>query len=109
MADRKFEITDARAGAALAVRVVTRAAETELVGAQVEGDLKVLKVRLKASPAGDPAANKELIGLLASVLGVPENKVEIVAGEGGREKMVTVVGISTAEVEARLSDVKSDE
>ncbi len=109
MTDRKFEITDARGGVALAVRVVTRSAETELVGAQVEGDLKVLKVRLKASPAGDPAANQELIGLLASLLSVPENKIEIVAGAGGREKVVTVEGVSSADVEAKLGGVKADE
>lgn len=104
MGDRKFEITDARGGAAFAVRVVTRAAETELVGRQDDG---TLKVRLKASPAGDPAANQELIGLLADVLGVPKEKIEIVAGEGGREKVITVEGVSTAEAEEKLGGLEA--
>jgi uncharacterized protein YggU (UPF0235/DUF167 family) len=67
MSDRKFEITDARGGAALGVRVVTRATATEIVGKTDDG---TLKVRLVASPAGDPAANEELLNFLAEKLGV---------------------------------------
>ena len=52
---RRFEITDARGGAALTVRVVTQAERTEIAGVQDDG---VLKIRLIASPAGAPAANQ---------------------------------------------------
>jgi hypothetical protein len=96
---RRFEITDARGGTALPVRVVTQAEAAEIVGLQEDG---VLKVRLVASPAGDPAANAELIQLLASVLGVARNKLEIVAGEHTREKIVSVEGLTSAEVESLL-------
>ena len=72
MSDRKFEITDARGGAALGVRVVTRANETELVGRNEDN---TLKIRLKATPAGDPAANKELIEFLAGKLDVAVSKI----------------------------------
>jgi uncharacterized protein len=103
--DRKFEITDAKGGAAFTVRVVTRAAATELAGVQEDG---VLKVRLIASPAGDPAANKELVEFLAKYLGVPINKVEIVAGANGRDKLVSVEGVSTADVEEKLGKPESE-
>jgi uncharacterized protein YggU (UPF0235/DUF167 family) len=96
---RKFEITGAKGGAAFTVRVVTRATATEVAGVQEDG---ALKVRLKSSPAGDPAANKELITLLAKSLGVPEAKIEIVAGMNGRDKLVSVEGITTEDVEAKL-------
>src|SRR3954464_9377149 len=99
-ANRKFEITDARGGAALSIRVVTQAERTELAGVQDDG---VLKVRLVASPAGDPAANKELIEFLAARLGVSTDHIEIVAGEGGREKIVSVEGVTSDQVEAMIS------
>src|SRR5262245_39916366 len=97
--NRKFEITDARGGAAFAVRVVTRAVATEIVGSQEDG---ALKIRLVSSPAGDPAANEELINFLSQKLEVPREKIEIVAGAGSREKMISVEGLSTDQVEAKL-------
>lgn len=97
--DRKWEFTKAEGGAAFTVKVVTRTTSTELVGIGEDGSIKV---RLTASSAGDPAANTELIELLASKLGVPSSMIEVVAGAGGRDKLISVKGISTADVEARL-------
>jgi uncharacterized protein (TIGR00251 family) len=97
--NRKFEITDARGGAAITVRVVTQAERTELAGVQEDG---LLKVRLMASPAGDPAANQELIDFLAEQLDVPADHIEIVAGMGGREKIVSIEGLTSSQVEERL-------
>ena len=99
-ANRKFQITDARGGAALNIRVVTQATKTELAGVQDDG---VLKIRLKASPASSPAANKELIEFLAARLGVSTDHIEVVAGETGREKIVSVEGVSVDQVEAMLN------
>ena len=99
-ADRKFEITDARGGAALSIRVVTQAEKTEIVGIQEDG---VLKIRLMASPAGDPSANRELIDFLAARLGISTDHFEIVAGAGGREKIVSVEGISSEQVETLIA------
>ena len=99
-ANRKFQITDARGGAALNIRVVTQATRTEIAGVQDDG---VLKVRLMASPASSPAANKELIEFLAARLGVSSDHIEIVAGEAGREKIVSVEGVSVGQVEAMLN------
>ncbi len=98
-ANRRFEITDARGGAALNIRVVTQAEKTEIVGVQDDG---VLKVRLMASPAGDPAANQELIDFLAARLGIPTKALEIVAGASGREKIVSIEGVTIDQVEAMI-------
>ncbi len=98
MNERKFEITDAKSGAAFPVRVTTRAVETEIVGL----DDMIVRVRLKAAPAGDPEANQELTTLLATFLGVDESKIEIVAGEDGREKLVSIEGVTVADIEAKL-------
>ena len=98
--ERKFEITDAKGGAAFTVRVVTRAVETELVGVNDDGSLRI---RLQASPAGDAAANKELVDFLANKLAVNPDQIEIVAGVNGREKVIAVEGITTADLESKLS------
>lgn len=97
--NRKFEITDARGGAALTIRVVTQAEKTEVAGVQEDG---LLKIRLMASPAGDPSANQELVEFLAAQLGVPVDSIEIVAGAGGREKIVSIEGLTSDQVEERL-------
>ena len=99
MSDRKFEITDARGGAAIGVRVTTRAVDTELVGRNEDN---TLKIRLKATPAGDPSANKELVEFLANRLGVDANKIEIVAGESNRDKILSIEGLTVQDVEAKL-------
>ena len=99
---RNFEITDAKGGAAFSVRVVTRAAHTEIVG--TDPDEGLLKVRLVASPASSDEANAELIGLLSGELGVLPNQIEIVAGKDGRDKLISVEGITTHDVEGRLGN-----
>ncbi len=48
-----------------------------------------LRVRLNAPPV-DGAANKALIELLADAFGVPKSRVELLAGETGREKRVAI-------------------
>lgn len=100
MTDRKFEIKDATGGAAFTVRCVTRAVRTAAVGVQEDGSLKV---RLMASPAGSDEANQELITFLALTLGVDANTIEIVAGHEGREKLISVEGVTTRHVEEKLA------
>jgi uncharacterized protein (TIGR00251 family) len=95
---RKFEITSAKRGAAFTVRVVTRAARTEIAGVQEDG---TLKIRLTAPPTNGES-NVQLIQFLSSRLGVPEKAIEIVAGRDSRDKMLSVEGLTTAELEERL-------
>jgi uncharacterized protein YggU (UPF0235/DUF167 family) len=96
---REYRITDAKGGAAFTVRCVTRAERTEAVAIQDDG---LLKVRLQASPAGAPEANAELVEFLAYILNVPSKAIEIVAGQDGRDKLVSIEGITTDYVEACL-------
>ena len=103
--NRKFEITDARGGAAFTVRVTTRSDIAEIMGVQYDGSLKS---RLTAAGAGDEAANRELVNLLAARLEVPPASIEIVAGSNGREKILSVEGISTADVEAKLGNRRDE-
>lgn len=99
MQERKFEFSNAVGGAAIGVRVVTRCANTELAGRNEDGSIKV---RLKAVSAGETTANSELVDFLAQQLGVPSTRLQIVAGEGEREKIVAIEGMSTAQVDKLL-------
>ena len=85
-------------GAVLLVRVTPRAGRTGLTG--VANDQ--LLVRIAAAPVDD-AANEALIELLARVLGVAKQSIDIVGGHRGRTKRVAIAGLSAAEVERRVA------
>jgi len=97
MESRKFRLHDGRRGVALAVRVTPRASRNEITEIQPDG---TVKVRLTAAP--DAEANKALVAFLSEVLGVPANKFEVVAGESGRDKLLSVLDIEKEEVHQRL-------
>lgn len=70
-----------------AVRVTPRAARSK-VGGEHDG---ALRVRIAAPPV-DGAANRELTKLLAKVFKLPQNSVEIIAGNSSRNKTVRIHG-----------------
>ena len=80
------------------VKVVPRASKNQIAG--VEGD--AIKVRLNALPV-EGKANDTLIAFLADALGVRRAQIEIVMGHTSRRKVVRVRGVSTQEVERKLT------
>jgi uncharacterized protein (TIGR00251 family) len=102
---REFKITDAKGGAAFTVRVVTRASKTEIAGVMDDG---TLKIRLTAAP-GEGKANKALIEFLAELLDVKKEQVEIIGGHSGREKLVSVIGVSPEQVDALIPETSADD
>jgi uncharacterized protein len=72
---------------AFTVRVVPRAARSEIVG-EHDG---ALRVRVAAPPVAG-AANEELCRTIAHALGVPVRAVEIKRGHTGQTKQVRVYG-----------------
>ena len=81
----------------LHLRVSPRAPRSRVVGRH--GD--AWKVQVAAQPV-DGRANDALRALLAEALGVERGALAIVAGRGGRDKVVEVAGLSAPEVEVRL-------
>ena len=75
-----------------------RASRTEVLGWR-EG---VLRLRVTASPV-DGQANQAVVALLAVTLGVPGSALQIVRGEGARDKVVHVRGLTLAETTARIT------
>jgi len=87
MADRKFRLHDGKKGAALAVRVTPRASKNQIVGAQSDG---TIKIRVTAAPT-EGKANEELVKFLSEVLGIAKSRIEIVAGNTGRDKLISIL------------------
>jgi uncharacterized protein (TIGR00251 family) len=85
-------------GCTLRVRVQPKAKTTGLAGVH-DG---ALKVSLQAPPV-DGAANAALVTFLAKkVLRIPQSRVVIEHGEGSKDKIVFLEGLSPSEVLARI-------
>lgn len=99
MVERKFHLHDGRRGVAMAVRVTPRASQNEVTAIQEDG---TVKVRL-ASSSKEADTNTALVKYLAEVLGVPPSKIEIVAGESGRDKLISILDMEKDELHNRLT------
>jgi len=82
----------------LSLRVQPRASRDEIVGWQDAS----LRLRVTAPPVGG-AANAAVALLLARALGVPPSSIRVVRGLRGRDKLVSITGLSDSDVRARLA------
>jgi uncharacterized protein (TIGR00251 family) len=98
MANSPRKLTGGRRGAALAVRITPRARRNEIV--EVLAD-QTVKIRLTAPPV-EGKANEALIKFLSKVLNITESKIEIVAGQTGRDKLVSILDMGSAEAQALI-------
>lgn len=99
-----IRVTDDEMGnAVIAVKAVPGASRDQIAGAL--GDR--LKVRVSAPPEGGKA-NKAICALIAGALGVGPKCVEIIGGLASPEKTVRVLGLTAAEVAARLNAALGD-
>ena len=95
---REFNLHDGKSGAAITVRVTPRARRTEFVGIEENG---TLRIRIAGSTISDDI-NRQLESFISAVLDVDTERVDIVAGESGLDKLVSVIALSTEEVEKRV-------
>lgn len=95
---RKYVLHDGRRGSALAVRVTPRASTSQIIGVLEDGTIKVHL----ATDASEEQINVELVVFLAEVLGVPKSRVEIVAGESGRDKLISILDMDVETVHQRV-------
>ena len=98
MVDRKFRLHDGKKGAALAVRVTPRASKNQIVGALNDG---TIKIRITAAPT-QGQANDELVKFLSDVLGVAKSRIEIVAGNTGRDKLISVLDMDAETLHKKI-------
>lgn len=98
MAKTNRRLSQGKHGTALAIRVTPRARRDEIV--EVLPD-QTIKVRLTAPPV-EGKANEALVEFLSKVLAVSRSRIEIVAGEKGRDKLVSVLDLDSEEAQARI-------
>ena len=98
MPKRNFHLHDGKVGSALAVRVTPRASRNKIVEVQTDG---TIKIHLSAPPV-DGEANEQLIAYLAEVLNIPKSRLEIVAGQSGRDKLISVLDMDAETVHKRI-------
>jgi uncharacterized protein (TIGR00251 family) len=98
MPPRKFHLHDGKKGSALAVRVTPRASKNEIVEVLSDG---TIKIHLTAPPV-EGKANEALIKFLAEVLEVSPALIEVVAGAGGRDKLISIMEMDTATVHRKI-------
>jgi uncharacterized protein len=98
-----IEISERDGSFVFAVRVIPRASRDT-----IEGEYqRALKIRLTAPPIED-RANDSLRRLLAARLNVPVSAVRIVGGEKSRNKRVSVVGVTRAQVVSLVLAAEAD-
>lgn len=95
---KKLQIHHGRKGAALAIRVTPRATKDEIQEIQSDG---MVRIRLAASGKDDDI-NTALLVFLAKVLGVDISQVEIVAGQEGLDKLVSILDMEPAVVQKKV-------
>ncbi|HET7010839.1 MAG TPA: DUF167 domain-containing protein [Anaerolineales bacterium] len=95
---RMFKLHNGQHGAALTVRVTPRARKTEIAGIREDG---TLRIRVTAPPV-EGRANAALVEFLAEVLATRKSRIEIIAGEKGLDKIVSISGMAALEVQRRL-------
>lgn len=98
MSSREFRLHNGKKGSALAVRVTPRASQNQVVGVLNDG---TIKVHLTSS-AEDADINTSLMAYLSNILEVPRTRLEIVAGENGRDKLISVLDMDTVTVHKKI-------
>jgi uncharacterized protein (TIGR00251 family) len=86
-------------GSAITVSLAPRSARNEIVQILEDG---TIKIKLTVSPT-DSHANAELIKFLAQVLDVPQAKIDIIAGQNGQDKLITIIDMSTEQVQEKIT------
>jgi uncharacterized protein (TIGR00251 family) len=97
---REYKFRNVTLGAALHIRVTPRAKKNEITDILQNG---IVKIRLTAPPV-DGKANKGLIDFLSKALKVRTSDVEIIAGNAGRDKIVSFTNIQAEELERRIRE-----
>lgn len=86
----------------LSVRVKPHARRAGLLGRHGNG----IKVGVRAAPERGKA-NRELVRVLAQLLGVGVDAIEIVSGATSRDKNLRIVGLTEVELQRKLDEAST--
>ncbi len=95
---RNFQLRNGKTGAAITVRIGSKASKDEISEILNDG---TIKIRLAAGP-GDQMINAALVEFISKVLDVPVSQIEIVGGLSGKDKIVSILGLEAEIVQKRI-------
>lgn len=98
MTPRKFKLHDGKKGAALAIRITPRASQNKIVGALSNG---TVKIHLSAATT-EGQINAELIKYLSRIFGIAKERIEVVAGDKGKDKLVSVIDMDAKTLHKKI-------
>ncbi len=99
MANPPSHFKNGKTGSAITVKMLLKAKKNEIVEILSDG---TVKIRLAAAVM-DAQANTELINFLAGILEIGAAQIEIVAGAGGSDKLITIMGLDSPTVQERIT------
>lgn len=102
MGERKFYLHDGKKGAALAIRITPRASKNDVIDILADG---TVKVHLTADPS-DKKLDEQLLKLLAEKLDISQERLEVVAGATGRDKLVSVLDMEVGVLYSKIISFK---
>jgi len=98
MTQRNYKLHNGKTGAALAVRVTTRAMNNKILGALSDG---TIKMHIAAAPT-DGQDNEALIEFLSEILDITKDRIEVVAGDTGRDKLISVLDMDSQTLHKKI-------
>lgn len=98
MAKHKYRLHDGKKGAAIGIRITPRASKNEIAEILNDG---TIRVRLTALP-GDVDTNQVLSKFLAEILSVSASSIEVVVGDSGRDKLVSILDLDASTVHKKI-------
>ena len=96
--DHNFDLHDGKFGAAITVRITPRASKNEIAEILTDG---TIRIQLTAGSV-ENQANLALVQFLATIFELAPANIEIVAGHGGKDKLVTILGLDSTAVHQRI-------
>ena len=93
MIGREFNFHNGQKGSALAIRIISKKGDKKITKVLRDGTVVVNLEKDIEDP------NKEIVKLLAEVLGVPLKRFDIIAGRDGNEKLLSILDIDPEKVQ----------
>lgn len=101
MVGRQFRFHDGEKGSALAVRVKQSRANSCFKQALKDGTV-VIQIQV-----GGGALDDRLIDFISRELTIPKQRIQVIAGQDGENKLVSIVDMRPREVQRRILELIS--
>lgn len=101
MAGREFKFHDGEKGAALAVRVKQSRGKSSFSKVLNDGTI-VIQLEL-----GEGELNARLTEFISRELHIPKERIQVVAGEDGHKKLISIVDLKPEQIQKLVLDLIS--